>query len=51
MKRVKAACICQTLHFQLKEDVEHNYAVKLVREEVAHYKATLDLNHTKYRIL
>lgn len=21
MKRVKAACICQTLHFQLKEDV------------------------------
>ena len=40
MKRVKAACICQTLHFQLKEDVEHNYAVKLVREEVAHYKAT-----------
>lgn len=30
MKRVKAACICQTLHFLLKEDVEHDYAVKLV---------------------
>ena len=41
MKRVKAACICQTLHFLPKEDVEHNYAVKLVREEVAHYKATI----------
>lgn len=27
---VKAACICQTLHFLLKEDVEHDYAVKLV---------------------
>ena len=51
MKRVKAACICQTLHFQLKEDVEHDFAVKLVREEVAHYKATLDRNQTKYRIL
>ena len=51
MKRVKAACICQTLHFQLKEDVEHDYAGKLVCEEVAHYKATLDRNQTKYRIL
>lgn len=37
MKRVKAACICQTLHFMLKEDVEHARAVEQVREEVAHY--------------
>ena len=51
MKRVKAACICQTLHFLLKEDVEHNYSVKLVQEEVAHYKAIMDRNKTKYRIL
>ena len=51
MKRVKAACICQTLHFQLKEDVEHDYAVRLVKEEVAHYKANLDRNRTAYRIV
>lgn len=51
MKRVKAACICQTLHFMLKEDVAHDYAVKLVREEVVHYKKTLERNNTKYRIL
>ena len=51
MKRVKAACICQTLHFLLKEDVEHDYAVKLVKEEVAHYKANMDQNHTQYRIV
>ena len=51
MKRVKAACICQTLHFLLKEDVEHNYAVKLVREEVAHYKASMDHSRTKYKIV
>ncbi len=31
MKRVKAACICQTLHFILKEDVVHDYAVSLVK--------------------
>ena len=38
MKRIKAACIYQTLHFQLKEDLEHSIAVRLVREEVEHYK-------------
>ena len=51
MKRIKAACICQTLHFLLKEDVEHDYAVKLVTEKVAHYKANLDRNRTKYKIV
>ena len=51
MKRIKAACLCQTLHFLLKEDVNHDYAVKLVREEVAHYKANLERNCTQYRIV
>lgn len=51
MKRVKAACICQTLHFLLKEDIGHDYAVKLVREEVARYKADLERNRTKYKII
>lgn len=41
MKRVKAACICQTLHFQLKEDVGHDYAVSLVQKELEQYKANL----------
>lgn len=50
MKRVKAACICQTLHFMLKEDVGHDYAVKQVKEEVSQYKKTLERNHTQYRI-
>lgn len=30
MKRVKSACITQTLYFMLKEDVGHDYVVKLV---------------------
>ena len=51
MKRVKAACITQTLHFLLKEDAGHDYAVKLVSEEVKKYKAQLDKNNTQYKIL
>ncbi len=51
MKRVKAACICQTLHFMLKDDLRHDYAVKLVNEEVEKYKASLDRNRTKYKLI
>ncbi len=51
MKRVKAACICQTLHFMLKDDLGHDYAVKLVKEEVAKYRDSLDRNRTKYKIV
>ena len=39
MKRIKAACICQTLHFMLKDDLEHDDA------------ASLDINRTKYKIV
>lgn len=51
MKRVKAACITQTLHFLLKEDVEHDYAIRLVKEEVRKYKEQLQKNRTQYKIL
>lgn len=51
MKRVKAACICQTLHFMLKDDLRHDYAVKLVKEEVEKYKDSLDKNRAKYKIV
>lgn len=51
MKRIQAACICQTLHFMLKEDLGRDDAAKLVREEVAHYKKTLERNRTQYKIL
>lgn len=51
MKRVKAACIIQTLHFLLKEDVDHDYAIELVNEEVRKYKSHLEKNKTQYKIL
>ncbi len=51
MKRVKAACICQTLHFMLKEDVGRDQAMKMASEEVEHYKKNLERNHTQYKIV
>lgn len=51
MKRVKAACICQTLHFMLKEDVGHDYAAKLVKEEVARYKKDLERKGIRYKLV
>ena len=51
MKRVKAACICQTLHFMLKEDIAHDQAAKLVEQEVEQYIKTLKRNHTQYKIV
>lgn len=51
MKRVKAACITQTLHFLLSDHFDHEYAVQLVEQEVAKYKKGLEKTGTKYRIL
>lgn len=51
MKRVKAACICQTLHFMMKDGEEHLYAVKQVKDEVEKYKRDLERNHTQYKIV
>ena len=51
MKRIKSACLLQTLHFQLKDDLGHAAAVNTVKEEVAHYKAQLERSRTKYKIL
>ena len=51
MKRVKAACICQTLHFTLKEDMDHLYAIKQVKDEVEQYKKNLERNRTLFKIV
>lgn len=51
MKRVKAACICQTLHFMLKEDIPHEQAVKQVGQEIEMYIKTLERNRTQYKIV
>ncbi len=51
MKRVRSACICQTLHFLLKEEFPRDYALKQVRAEVEAYKKGLERNRTQYKIL
>ena len=51
MKRIKEACICQTLHFLLNENYGHDHAVRAVREDIEKYKAGLEKTGTQYRII
>ncbi len=51
MKRVQAACICQTLHFFQKEEVPKTEAAKMVADEYEKYKKSLEQSHTVYKIL
>lgn len=52
MKRVKAACILQTLVFQQKEDcgLSREQVLHMNQQEVARYKQTLERIRTRYRI-
>ena len=52
MKRVKAACILQTLVFARKEDcgLTREQQLRLNRDEVSRYKATMDRSRTRYQI-
>lgn len=52
MKRVKSACIFQTLIFQQKEDFGYSRerAAALNHEELERYKASLEKTHTRYKI-
>lgn len=53
MKRVKAACILQTLVFAQKPEMGYSKdrALKINQEEIEHYKATLERAKTRYQII
>lgn len=53
MKRVKSACILQTLVFSQKPELNYSKerALKLNYEEVEHYKASLEKTKTRYQIV
>lgn len=51
MKRVKAACLEQTIHFQLKDGISSELAKQQVRQEYESYKLQMDRNRTKYKII
>ena len=53
MKRVKAACILQTLIFAQKPEMGYSKerALAINKEEIEHYKATLERAKTRYQII
>lgn len=51
MKRIKAACLEQTIHFQLKDGASSDAGKQQVREEYAAYKAYMDRRKTPYKIV
>jgi len=53
VKRVKAACILQTLVFAQKPEMGYSKerALNLNLQEVEHYKATLERTRTRYQII
>ena len=53
MKRIKAACILQTLVFMQKEDcgLSRNSILASNRKELETYKKTLERSHTRYQIV
>ena len=52
MKRVKAACILQTLIFSQKDDcgLTREQQLKVNHDEVVRYKMTMDRSRTRYQI-
>lgn len=50
MKRIQTACLHQTIHFQLKDNVPAEIAQRLVREEEKEYQENLNRCGVPYRI-
>ena len=51
MKRIKAACLEQTIHFQLKDGISSELAKQQVRQEYESYKGQMDRHKTQYKII
>lgn len=51
MKRIKAACLEQTIHFQLTDGISAELAKQQVRQEYESYKAQMDRRKTQYKIM
>ena len=51
MKRIKAACLEQTIQFQLKDGISAELAKQQVLPEYESYKAQMDRHKTQYKII
>lgn len=50
MRRVKFACLEQTLHFSLRDALSPEETHRIVREEFEQYKMDLDRKRVRYKI-
>lgn len=51
MKRVRAECLEQTLHFLLRDDVGPEETRRQARQEYESYRTQLERRGTRYRII
>ena len=51
MKRIKAACLLQTICFQPKDTNPPEYSKQLVHQEYEAYKEKMTRQHTQFKIL
>jgi len=51
MKRIEAACVCQTLRFSAKEGMSRKYAAETIHSEIEYYKKKLEASRTAYKIV
>lgn len=51
MKRIKAACLLQTISFLPKDNYPSEYGRQQVRKEYEAYKSLMEQRGTKYKIL
>lgn len=51
MKRIKSACICQTIHFMLKDGISNDFNKRQVLAEVENYKNSLEKKKTQHKIV
>ena len=51
MKRIKSACICQTIHFMHKDGLSTEFNRRQVQSELENYKKSLIKAGTKHKIV
>ena len=51
MKRIKAACLEQTIHFQLKDGISAELAKQQVLQEYESYKGQMDCHKIQYKVI
>jgi len=51
MRRIKAACIVQTLHFVNVEGKGSEYGKRKVKEEIKRFKMRMDIDKIRYKVI